>query len=1315
MTSGNLESPPEKLVEEILGYLNFSSGAADPRFLAAVNDLFESLSAKATETAEPTWQLLARELGSGLRQLHGSSKAFKQIDQAAAVLRLVFQDVLPAYREHHKDLLFHQTDESLFQPFFLARACEVVLLEGKPWDETERIVRAALVRLNDFIGHRPVAVLEGERKLQPYDHERVRPIPLWVQGAGAGMGRYRELIEKTIEVLEQTDPDLLGQAWFDLARLEELAVDPRAYDFDHPVNRRPNYQFGQWDPHHIDNRGYYRRFVVQQVTLDAILGRIEDRGELPRDEVLLEAAVVLAGTMLMGSGVSGDGPGRHDSNMTLAALLPHIAEYRDAFYEQFLGRVRGKHRKRLRAETTQLRQPLAGARQHLNQYLSRRRAMQLQHVHLAKLYARMGYSEAAARQARVVPVASARMQSEIQCRLTSAHRQVDRGELEGAARLLSEIEDLLHRAIECGALVDPWNILGFDAQFSLFPALENSCHDQRVDELLELMEEIFALYARLEKEAAAAGQDELRQRLSDALSTITQWWDQFATTEVASVEGISGHQAWESADHVATTLGEWSKAGTAAGDVAFWRGHVAQFRSPESYALVVEALLGQHDLVSSMALLMQWLSQSDEIPLVEGAYSFHQLALRWLGEVWRPLDQENEAATTRGGVAPEQRWALTQKFMDYLEAGGEAFWQVPQLELLGQMPDDEEDEIEEEDESGGLFGAAYENVTYRDTTDDGFEGEIFEQGDGATDFELTFEAERISKRLAFLRMLARAWRLAAVQLPSVPITPGATDDREEVVRNWLAQAAANRRGLLELLDTVHRYHVPTPAATEESLIEYDRRQGIKEMLLERISVVCVETADATRALEATLPGEQSGAEEKTWAAPARRVFRAVHQGDVKAIRQAWPKLVKALVKQPLLYLPTARGGHPKRIVASRTLQHALGELLLYLPRLGLLRETCELIETVHRMERDHPVGQGGITEFDKMFESGYRAIVRCLVAAAEEGGTDEQLIDCLEDVSAPLVRLWVSHSRNIRFSPLETVTDEPRWIQLKEFIQEYGHDLFTQTFLQFGNLRAIMHQGVDAFIEWLAEKSDADDEFRLVADLDGPLSRDKAVALLGITIEAVLDNYNEYMDYNSSTTQSDRGEMLYTLLDFLRLVASYDRVAWHLDPLVLAHEVLIRSGRSDAAELWQQTFAQQTSDLADEHLARLQVLVREHGIQLRSVADRLGQRFVRPLEIGRLRALIAPAMEEALAGHPTGVFDQLQRDLDALTEEPTGVGFLVPAWLESLEEEADAFREEDDVDEESLDAGLTIPRKRLGLDEARRQVQRWGEETFDEV
>ncbi len=54
--------------------------------------------------------------------------------------------------------------------------------------------------------------------------------------------------------------------------------------------------------------------------------------------------------------------------------------------------------------------------------------------------------------------------------------------------LLGEIENILHRAIECGAMVDPWNILGFGGQFGLFPSPENSIHDYRIDELIEHVE-----------------------------------------------------------------------------------------------------------------------------------------------------------------------------------------------------------------------------------------------------------------------------------------------------------------------------------------------------------------------------------------------------------------------------------------------------------------------------------------------------------------------------------------------------------------------------------------------------------------------------------------------------------------------------------------------------------------------------------------------------------------------------------------------------------------------------------------------------------
>ena len=290
----------QKTGQDILGHLNFSSGAEDPRFLRNINHLFEVIDGS-PERVEPTWKAMHRFLGQALQDLYGHGGAFRQIDQAEAVLRLVFTKTLPAYRHFHADLLFHQSDENLFQPFFLGRACEAVLAQGGPWEEADRIVRGAIAQLNDYLGHRPVAVLRTQQKIQPYAHEWVRPIPLFIRGAGVAVGRYHDLISRAMSILEAADSSLLFEAMFDPAQLEELAVDPRAYDFDHPVNKRPNYLFGQWDLGKLDNVGRCRRFVLQQVSLDAMMERVDRRGTLPYEEMLFEAAAVLAGTILMGA------------------------------------------------------------------------------------------------------------------------------------------------------------------------------------------------------------------------------------------------------------------------------------------------------------------------------------------------------------------------------------------------------------------------------------------------------------------------------------------------------------------------------------------------------------------------------------------------------------------------------------------------------------------------------------------------------------------------------------------------------------------------------------------------------------------------------------------------------------------------------------------------------------------------------------------------------------------------------------------------------------------------------------------------------
>ena len=131
-------------------------------FLRNINHLFEVIDGS-PERVEPTWKAMHRFLGQALQDLYGHGGAFRQTIRprrcSAGVRRL-----LPAYRQFHEDLLFHQTDENLFQPFFIGRACEAVLAAGRAVGRSGPDRAAARAQLNDYLGHRPVAVLRTRAK-----------------------------------------------------------------------------------------------------------------------------------------------------------------------------------------------------------------------------------------------------------------------------------------------------------------------------------------------------------------------------------------------------------------------------------------------------------------------------------------------------------------------------------------------------------------------------------------------------------------------------------------------------------------------------------------------------------------------------------------------------------------------------------------------------------------------------------------------------------------------------------------------------------------------------------------------------------------------------------------------------------------------------------------------------------------------------------------------------------------------------------------------------------------------------------------------
>jgi hypothetical protein len=1247
-------NPPQAL----LGYLNLAEGKPDPRFQQQVNDLYAQL---ASAGDERPWDGVHQSLVRHLHELHHSgAAAFRDIDQANAVLRITFDEVLPAYRRHHADLLGHLSDAELWQPFFLARVFEAVLRQRGPWDERERIVAGALQALNDFVGHRPIATLESRPEGEPYGHERVRPIPLYLRGAGVAWGRHRELIAKALEILETTDPALLREAYFDPKLLDELALDPRAYDFDHPADKRPNYVFGEWDPHCFDNQARYRRFVLRQITLDALWQRVENHGTLDRGEAVTEAAAVLAGTILMGAGVSGAGPETHDSSVTLSNLTPRIAKYRDAFYAGLLRPSAGKeqpistsHAQRLSEEAKLTKQPFGAARQALNHYLAQQRALQLQHRRSALFFAELGDAAAARRQLAKLPVASARMLTELQLHLATGRQQVTRGQLEPAIDCLRRAEDVLHRGIDCGAFVDPWNILGFQGQHPRFQALEDSVRDHRIYSLTAAVAGIFDLYAQVLNESAALESKATRE-LTKSLRRLAEWWDRFATTTVSDVPQVHGAATAASAEHVARALGQWRARGNVAGDIAFWREQVDEFRTPTAFGTVIEAMLQRRDFRGASALLLTWLGQAEQIPLADADHSFHRLVLRWL------LEQDASAQEAAKAIV---------KFFDYLEANAEDWWNVPALDLLGTggafPPVPKEDDGPAPDDDESLYGAAYEDMTYRDSTDDGVESEVLDVMP-QKDFDLEHEAERLLKRLPFLATVARLWTLAAPNLHGKECAPA--------LAAWLRRAQENQAALLNLLDVIHTHAVPKPTSAFDAVAEFHRRLQIKQQLVGAVLEACREHALAIGALRSAGADGAGSTVGPPWESALLALEQHLRNGERAAAHTALAAFVERFRDEPLLFKPLDQGGEPRLILRASLAQVVLASLVASLPRQGLLRDAWQLLRLARAMEASQDLRGPHMSVLIFPIQVGLRGAVEAVLAAAgREQIADEDLGAGLERIVKPFLSMWIDHTTETRMGILEAVRTDDDWRRLGEFIRRYGRDLFTRRFLTRANMSGILQRGVGAYLDDLRENADPLHPIRLIDESDTTIPRAHAEIALRLIIEALLENEDILRDYNQTCTQADFGDNLHLLLDFLGLKTEYERSAWQFRPLHLVHDVLVRRHPASAAE-WRKQAAEMTGDLADEFLTELSELEQTHGMRLITVRQRLEERFVGPLEIDRLAALVEPACAQAAAEPERTEPSALEREVASLADQPSGVGLDAPPWMERLEQELRRIR-----------------------------------------
>jgi hypothetical protein len=851
--------------------------------------------------------------------------------------------------------------------------------------------------------------------------------------------------------------------------------------------------------------------------------------------------------------------------------------------------------------------------------------------------------------------------------IESSRRFALSGDVVAATDRMIEAEDLLYRAIECGAMVDPWNILGFQGNFLRFQSIEDSVTDSRVDVLLHTVQSIFDGYALALREAAVIGDEATLTRLDERWEPLVRWWDRFATVGVSGVRRVSGEESRQAARFVAKALAEWRLGGTRTGDVAFWRERASQFTSTQSFGLVVRALIEKEDALSSMALLMQWLSVVDQVPLDHAGQSFHDLSLMWMAKVVAYAVSGRPMPHRPGGSSLDAA-DLATKFLDYLEVNAEELWNVPKW---GESSEGISTSRDAED----LFSAAYEGMTYRDQTDDGVEGSL--AGESAQpSSEAISQAENLMKRLRFIGTISRLWYLATQ--PKIFLTIAA----RAKLGAWISRANQNKSDLQDLLERLEKQVISPPSGTRDSLIEFERQSSIRETLTAKTIYITMETSHALRAMMAL---HSTGGGSLSWKGLAEpwepvlvRFEAEARFGDRARARQMVPKFKKGVRQAPLMYVAADKGGRPTEIGPARYAREAIRMLVGLFPSIGEFRGARDMLDGILLAEQQQSYRgtQVQVSEFDTVFRDVFRKVMirlAQLLATWEETRDNDLLaMNVVNRVVEQFAVIWNRHTSLVRISEVETLRTKKSWTDFRSFVKKYGRDWFSQAFLSEANLGGILRQGPLEYLQQQFDESDEEDLVIVRAIRSGKVSMESAADQLGFVARVVLENYDEYRDYNTTTPQSDYGDNLHLLIDLLAHKVEFERHRWGQEPTYIAHSVLLEEGRFGLAAMVREDFDRRTTVASRTMLSQLELTEEKAGFRLQSIRGRLAEGFVGPLRLDEVLALARRSLQSELAGQGRGgddrqAFASLLEAVEELTQEQHGAGIEVPEWLRRLE------------------------------------------------
>ena len=212
-------------------------------------------------------------------------------------------------------------------------------------------------------------------------------------------------------------------------------------------------------------------------------------------------------------------------------------------------------------------------------------------------------------------------------------------------------------------------------------AVENSVHDHRVDELIDMIERhLRAVRATAEGGGRRRATTALQQRLSDGAGRAwPRWWDKFATIEVSSSRASPASETLR----IGRARGRGA-AGLARGGHGRRRpGLLAAARRRVPLAQGLRPGRSRRCWTSAIRWPPWpcWCSGSAR----PRRFRWPRRTTRstsWRCCGWKTCGSPRTSPAqprSRPERPPAERWPLARKFLDYLEANAEEYWQVPRL------------------------------------------------------------------------------------------------------------------------------------------------------------------------------------------------------------------------------------------------------------------------------------------------------------------------------------------------------------------------------------------------------------------------------------------------------------------------------------------------------------------------------------------------------------------------------------------------------------------------------------------------------------